>query len=64
MEIKSHPGPYKEVDTQALAVAIFKGEKADEGFLKELDAAAGGVIKSVIESEELKGKEGVSGASG
>ncbi len=58
MEIKSHAGPYKEVDTQALAVAIFKGEKADEGFLKELDAAAGGVIKSVIESEELKGKEG------
>ena len=58
MEIKGHPGPYKEVDTQALAVAIFKGEKADEGFLKELDAAAGGVVKSVIESEELKGKEG------
>ena len=58
MEIKSHPGSYKEVDTQALAVAIFKGEKADDGFLKELNAATGGVIKSVIESEELKGKEG------
>ncbi len=58
MEIKGHAGPYNEVDTQALAVAIFKGEKADKGFLKELDAAAGGVVKSVIESEELKGKEG------
>lgn len=49
---------YREVDVQALAVAVFKDEKADEGFLKELDEAAGGVIKSIIESEELKGKEG------
>ena len=58
MEIKGHRGPYKEIDTQALAVAIFKGEKADDGFLKELSAAAGGVVESVIDSEELKGKEG------
>jgi leucyl aminopeptidase len=41
-----------------MAVAVFKDEKADEGFLKDLDEATGGVIKSVIESEELKGKEG------
>ena len=58
MEIKGHRGPYNEIDTQALAVAVYKDEKADDGFLKELSAAAGGVVKSVIDSEELKGKEG------
>ncbi len=58
MEVQVSVRPLKELDVQALAVAVFKDEKADEGFLRELDAATGGLIKSVIESEELKGKEG------
>lgn len=58
MEIQTSTGSFKEADVQALAVAVFKDEKADEGLLKELDAATGGIIRSVIESEELKGKEG------
>ncbi len=58
MEVQVSVRPLKELDVQALAVAVFKYEKADEGFLRELDAATGGLIKSVIESEELKGKEG------
>jgi leucyl aminopeptidase len=58
MEIQTSTGTFGESDVQALAVAVFKDEKADEGFLRELDEATGGVIKSVIESEELKGKEG------
>ncbi len=58
MQIQGSSGHYKDEDVQALAVAIFKDEKANEGLLKALDEAAGGVIKSVIESEELKGKEG------
>jgi leucyl aminopeptidase len=58
MEVQVSVRPLKELDVQALAVAVFKDEKADEGFLHELDAATGGLIKSVIESEELKGKEG------
>jgi leucyl aminopeptidase len=58
MEVQTSAGRYQEQDVQALAVAVFKDEKADEGILKELDEVAGGVIKSVIESEELKGKEG------
>jgi leucyl aminopeptidase len=58
MEVQTSAGRYQEQDVQALAVAVFKDERADEGILKELDEAAGGVIKSVIESEELKGKEG------
>ncbi|MDQ3818595.1 MAG: leucyl aminopeptidase [Acidobacteriota bacterium] len=58
MEVHTSAGNYKEQDVQALAVAVFKDEKANEGILKELDEASGGIIGSVIESEELKGKEG------
>jgi leucyl aminopeptidase len=58
MEVQTSAGSYKEQDVQALAVAVFKDEKANEGILKELDEASGGVVNSVIESEELKGKEG------
>ncbi|MDQ3134532.1 MAG: leucyl aminopeptidase [Acidobacteriota bacterium] len=58
MDIQTHTGKFGDADVQALAVAIFKDEKADEGFLKELDAATGGLLASIIETEELKGKEG------
>ncbi|HJR05931.1 MAG TPA: leucyl aminopeptidase [Pyrinomonadaceae bacterium] len=58
MDIQVSTGRVGDVDVQALAVAVFKDEQAHEGFLQELDAATGGLIKSVIESEELKGKEG------
>lgn len=58
MEVQTSTGRYQEDDVQAIALAIFKDEKADEGILKELDEATGGIIKSAIEAEELKGKEG------
>jgi leucyl aminopeptidase len=58
MNIESTTAGYGDADVQALAVAVFKDEKADEGFLKELDTATGGLVRSVLESEELKGKEG------
>jgi leucyl aminopeptidase len=58
MDIQTSAGGFAELDVQALAVAVFKDEHADDGFLKELDAASGGLVRSVIESEELKGKEG------
>ena len=58
MQVQASAKNYLEEDVQAIAVAVFKDERADEGFLKELDEAAAGVIKSIIESEELKGKEG------
>ncbi|HZE68163.1 MAG TPA: leucyl aminopeptidase [Pyrinomonadaceae bacterium] len=44
-------------DAQALAIAVFQGEKADDGFLHKLDRLCGGLVKSVLESEEMKGKE-------
>ena len=60
MEILTSGGRPAEADVQALAVAVFKDEKADEGILKDLDAAAGGVVRSILEAEEMKGKEGES----
>lgn len=58
MQVESSAGHYRETDVQALVVAVFKDEKADEGFLKELNAATTGLVKSVIDSDEMKGKEG------
>jgi leucyl aminopeptidase len=60
MEIQTSAGGFAELDVQALAVAVFKDERAEEGFLKELDEASGGLVRSVLESEEMKGKEGES----
>ncbi|HEV7746158.1 MAG TPA: leucyl aminopeptidase [Pyrinomonadaceae bacterium] len=57
MQIESTNGSYRDLDVQAIAIAVFKDEKADDGFLKDLDTLTGGVISSVIDSEELKGKE-------
>lgn len=57
MHVESSNGSYQDIDVQALAIAVFKDETADDGFLMDLDAITGGVIKSVIDSEELKGKE-------
>ena len=58
MQIESTTTAYNEIDTHALVIPVFKDEKADQGFLKDLDTATGGMVKSVIEAEELKGKEG------
>lgn len=58
MEIVAHAGGYQDQDVHTLAVAVFKGEQANEGILRELDEAAGGAVASVIQSEELTGKEG------
>ena len=58
MEVEGRRGSFQDIKAQALAVAVFKDEKADDGLLKDLDSASSGVIKSVIDSEEFKGKEG------
>ena len=57
MQVEGTVSHYSDVDVQALAIAVFKDEKAGEGVLNELDEITGGLITSVIESEELKGKE-------
>src|SRR6267378_1310093 len=58
MQIEGSAGHYRDLDVQALAIAIFKDEKAGEGFLRELDQLTDGVVSSVLDAEELSGKEG------
>ena len=58
MQVEANRGPIEELDVQALAVAVFKNEKSEEGFIKKLDELSGGLITSVLEAEEFTGKEG------
>jgi leucyl aminopeptidase len=58
MQVEASRGPIEELDVQALAVAVFKSEKADDGFLKKLDELSGGFVRSALDAEELTGKEG------
>ena len=58
MQVEANRGPIEELDVQALAVAVFKNEKSDEGFMKKLDELSGGLVSSALETEEFAGKEG------
>ena len=44
MHVEASPGPFEQVDVQALAIAVFKDEKPAEGFLKKLDELTNGFI--------------------
>jgi len=58
MQVEANRGPIEELDVQALAVAVFKNEKSDDGFIKKLDELSGGLVSSALEAEEFAGKEG------
>jgi len=58
MQVEASRGPIDQLDVQALAVAVFKNEKADDGFLKNLDELSGGLVRSAFEADEFSGKEG------
>src|SRR5436190_22247268 len=49
---------FLEAGVEALAVAVFKGEKATSAGLKEFDKLANGHIAAAIKSEEFKGETG------
>ena len=49
---------FQEANVDALAVAVFKDEKAASGLLKDLDKMTGGLVSSVIKTEEFKGESG------
>ena len=55
MQVEANRGPIEELDVQALAVAVFKNEKTDDGFIKKLDELSGGLISSALEAEEFAG---------
>src|ERR1044072_3778092 len=58
MQVEASRGPIEELDAQALAVAVFKNEKNDDGFVKKLDELSGGLVRSAVDAEEFSGKEG------
>ena len=58
MDVTGSSQSCTDIKAQALAVAVFKDEKADKGLLKTLDAVVGGLIGSVIKTEEFAAKEG------
>jgi leucyl aminopeptidase len=58
MQVIGTNKPINKINADALAVAVFKGEKADEGLLRTLDKAIDRLVSSVIKSEEFSAKEG------
>ena len=58
MKFQGITGNFTEAAVDALAVAVFKGEKSTSGVLKDLDKLTGGLITSVFKSEEFKGDKG------
>ena len=58
MKVFATSTPINEIDAHALAVAVFKDEKANDGLLKTLDRAVAGLIDDVLASEEFAAKEG------
>lgn len=58
MEFQGISGKFSEANAEALAVVVFKGERANAGLLKELDLIAGGSIAAVFKSEDFKGDKG------
>ena len=58
MKFQGITGNFTEANVDALAVAVFKGDKPDHGLLKELDKMTGGLVTAVIQAEEFKGDPG------
>ncbi|MEP6788989.1 MAG: leucyl aminopeptidase [Acidobacteriota bacterium] len=58
MKFQGIAGNFTEANVDALAVAVFKGEKSASGVLKDLDKLTGGLITAVIKAEEFKGDTG------
>ncbi|MBP6821284.1 MAG: leucyl aminopeptidase [Acidobacteria bacterium] len=60
MEVKADSRKFYEIECDALAVAVFEGEKLEAGTLAEIDKRTGGVLTSLIETGEFTGKSGES----
>ena len=57
MKFQGITGGFTEANVEALAIAVFKGEKAASSELKDLDKMTGGLIAEVMKAEEFKGDE-------
>jgi leucyl aminopeptidase len=60
MEVKADSREFHEIECDALVVAIFEGEKPENGVLAEIDRRSNGVVSSLVETGELTGKSGES----
>ncbi|MGD9562572.1 MAG: leucyl aminopeptidase [Pyrinomonadaceae bacterium] len=58
MEFQGITGNFAEANAEALAIVVFKGEKASSGVLKDLDKLTGGGIAAILKSEDFKGDAG------
>ena len=58
MEFQGITANFEQANADALALPIFKGEKATSAGLKDLDKLTGGHIAAALKSEEIKGEEG------
>jgi len=58
MKFQGITGNFSEANAEALAVAVFKGEKGTVDVLKELDKLTGGLVAALIKAEEFKGDSG------
>ena len=58
MKVQGINANFTEANVDALAVAVFKGDKVTAGVIKDLDKLTGGLIAAVIKNEEFKGDKG------
>ena len=58
MDVRGTSQIITKIETDAIAIPVFKGEKADDGLLRTLDKAVDNLLSSVIKTEEFSGKEG------
>lgn len=56
MKSQAITGNFLDAKADALAVAVFKDEKASDGVLKSLDELTGGIVSSVFKTEDFKGE--------
>jgi Leucyl aminopeptidase len=58
MKSQGISGNFTDANVDALAVAVFKDEKAATGELKDLDKLTGGLVAALIKEGEFKGEKG------
>lgn len=58
MKFQGISGNFAEANADALAIPIFRGDKATDKDLKPLDKLTGGQIADIFAAEELKGESG------
>jgi leucyl aminopeptidase len=58
MKFQAITGNFAEANVEAIAAAVFKGEKPNSGMLKDLDKMTGGLLANLIKSEEFKADSG------